>query len=174
MRLENISTIPSIERVVLLDTGPLGAVVHTNVKENVKGWANFLREQRIALRVPEITDYELRRELILKGFIKSLRKLDQYRRTKRFLPITSQATFEAADLWAESRRSGSPTSEDASLNGDAILAGQAICLLSEFDEVIIVSENVDHLRTFSYCGFKIWLWRQALVDYTHQEINYYL
>lgn len=103
-----------------------------------------------------------------------MNKLDQYRRTKRFLPLTSQAMSEAAVLWAESRRNGEQTSEDASLDGDAILAGQAICLLSEFDEVIIVSDNLGHLSSFSYCGFKIWDWKQALIDYKYQEINYYL
>ena len=144
------------ERVVLLDTGPLGALVHTNVREDVKGWIEFLRKQRIALRIPEIT------------------KLDQYRLTKRFLPLTSQAMSEAAILWAESRRNGEQTAENASLDGDDILAGQAICLLSEFDEVIIVSDNLKHLSSFSYCGFKIWDWKQALVDYRYQEINYYL
>ncbi len=56
------------------------------------------------LYLPEVIDYELRRELVRAGKTKSLAKLDSLKSGFNFLPITSPAMLRAADLWAYARR----------------------------------------------------------------------
>jgi predicted nucleic acid-binding protein len=50
--------------IVLLDTGVLGALTHPNTHPTARPWLNQLRRQGIRVLVPEIADYELRRELL--------------------------------------------------------------------------------------------------------------
>lgn len=62
-------------RVVLLDTGPLGLVTHPNAATKNAQAARWLRDlltAGIAVRVPEICDYELRRELLRAGKARSI------------------------------------------------------------------------------------------------------
>lgn len=54
-------------RVVLLDTGPLGQVTHPKRDSKITNWLQSLRAESTELRVPEIADYELRRELLRAG-----------------------------------------------------------------------------------------------------------
>ncbi len=80
--------------------------------------------------VPAIADYELRRELIRAGKIAGLRRLDAVRRGLEFDPITQAALDRAAELWAVIRTGGQPTAASEALDGDSILAAQALPLRS--------------------------------------------
>ncbi|MGE0434782.1 MAG: hypothetical protein AB7K09_26125 [Planctomycetota bacterium] len=51
-----------MSRVVVLDTGPLGLVTHPR-NADAKRWLKSLVLAGFAVAVPEIADYELRREL---------------------------------------------------------------------------------------------------------------
>jgi DNA-binding transcriptional regulator LsrR (DeoR family) len=56
-----------MSRIVLLDSGPLGRVSNPRASaENrrCQAWAKSLRAKSLMLRVPEIADYEVRRELL--------------------------------------------------------------------------------------------------------------
>ncbi len=96
--------------------------------------------------VPEITDYEVRRELLRAGRTKGVRRLDELKATLGFVPITSEAMLQAAAFWAEARRSGRPTARDESLDADVILAAQAATLTGK--KVVIASSNPRHLARF--------------------------
>ena len=61
-----------MSKVILLDTHPLSAITHPKVKPEVLKWLKSLQEDGTTLRVPEIADYELRRELIRQGKHKSI------------------------------------------------------------------------------------------------------
>jgi toxin FitB len=51
---------------------------------------------------------------------------------------------KAAELLAWVRNQGKPTASNESLDGDVILAAQAILQLKSFDQVIVVTTNLKH------------------------------
>lgn len=108
--------------------------------------------RRIA--VPEITDYEVRRELLRSERTLGLRRLDSLRKELGFLPITSAAMLKAAELWATARKKGKPTAADTELDADAILAAQALTASSSSDDTVIATCNVKHLNLFT--AAKLW------------------
>jgi predicted nucleic acid-binding protein len=99
--------------------------------------------------VPEIADYETRRGLLhiaLKSgteTTKSLRRLDFFAEELDYLPLTTKTMRRAARLWAEARHAGAPTADARALDGDVILAAQAL----EVDG-IVVTEDTAHLQRF--------------------------
>jgi hypothetical protein len=57
--------------------------------------------------------------------------------------------LKAAELWARARNAGKPTADNKSLDGDAILAAQAVLVASYGHEVIIATSNTKHLSLFA-------------------------
>ena len=103
--------------------------------------------------IPAITDYEIRRELTLQGKTQGLEALDRLH-ALGFLTLTPEALFRASILWADVRRAGLSTADRHALDGDAILAAQALTLEpSEWgqtgESVIIATMNVGHLSRFT-------------------------
>ena len=92
--------------------------------------------------VPEVADYEVRRELIRLDKPAGLTRLDELPATLEYLPITTAAMRRAAELWAHARRAGQPTADAPALDGDVILAAQA---LTFGVEVVVATTNVAHL-----------------------------
>ena len=62
--------------------------------------------------------------------------------------MTTEVMLLAAQLWAQARMRGRPTSEANALDGDVILAAQAILEASEGNQVVIATTNVGHLSQF--------------------------
>ena len=60
--------------------------------------------------------------------------------------ITTTAMRRAADLWADARRGERPTAPDHALDGDVILASQALGLHP--GEVVVATTNPRHLRRY--------------------------
>jgi predicted nucleic acid-binding protein len=98
--------------------------------------------------LPEIADYEVRRELLRAGKVAGIRRLDQLKATIAYRPITTEVMLKAAEFWAEARRRGRPTADPKALDGDVILAAQATLVADEGNEVIIATTNVGHLSQF--------------------------
>jgi predicted nucleic acid-binding protein len=98
--------------------------------------------------IPEIADYELRREFTLVGMTESIKQLDGLKSVLRYDPITTDAMLLAADFWAQARRQGRKTADDKALDGDVILAAQASLLTHLGDEVVVATTNVKHLSLF--------------------------
>ena len=107
------------------------------------------------LVVPEITDFEVRRELIRGALLRSVRRLDRLKQLLLYLPINTHAMLIAAELWAEVRNSGRPTADIQALDADTILAGQAATCQQRGVEVVVATENVRHLETMTNAIF--WL-----------------
>ncbi len=128
---------------ILLDTGPLGEVAHPRAAKATAQWFIAMLRADCEVIVPEIADYELRRNLILEGLHESLQRLDQIKSELTYLPIETSMMLEAARLWAQARQHGKPTADKHALDGDAILAAQA-----KFAGAIVATDNIGHLDQF--------------------------
>lgn len=138
-------------RIVLLDSGPLGLVSGSPRKPAVtqyQAWLLSLELSGADIVVPEIADYEVRRELVRAGASAGLRRLDQLQRRFLYLPITTGAMRRACDFWALLRNAGVPTSGPQDLDAGAILAGQAVAAAGPFDVLTIATTNLRHLSRF--------------------------
>ena len=58
----------------------------------------------------------------------SIARLDGLASKIEYLPLTTAAMRIAAELWAQGRQSGQPTADPKELDGDVILAAQALLL----------------------------------------------
>lgn len=139
-----------VSRVVLLDAGPLGLV--TNPRRSPESvasahWLQGLLAEGSRVILPEIADYEVRRELLRANRIRGLARLDALANLAEYLPISTAAMRQAAVFWAEARQQGQPTAGDKMLDGDVILAAQAMTLGAV--DVVIATTNVRHLSRFA-------------------------
>ena len=138
-----------VSRTVLLDAGPLGLVTNPNrspASLECARWLQGLLSAGVRVVIPEIADYEIRRELLRASKTAGLAQLDALARVIEYRPITTSAMRRAAEFWALARQQGQPTASDESLDADAILAGQADTLDSP--EAIVTTTNVGHLARF--------------------------
>ena len=136
---------------IVLDTGPLGMVSNPKASpENdaCRLWLDNLVAQGRRVIVPEIADYEARRELLRAGKTTGIARLDRVKAALEYLPITTPAMLLAADLWAQVRRQGQPTADVHALDGDVILAAQALTLDLPASGIVIATVNVGHLVRF--------------------------
>src|SRR6266849_6520999 len=105
---------------LVLDTGPLGKVSNPKSSAENDAAAAWLQDHlRVGTRiiVPEIANYELRRELILGNKTRGLQKLDSLIAMLEYLPITTEAIYEAARCWADARKRGMSTAHEHSIDG---------------------------------------------------------
>src|SRR5437016_2083093 len=106
----------------MLDTGPLGRLARLRPPKEVSDWLQSLLAAKLVVLVPEIADYELRREYLHVGLTDSVLALDQLKIELGYTPITTPVMLRAAELWADARRRGKPTAPPQALDGDVILA----------------------------------------------------
>ncbi len=138
-----------MSRAVLLDAAPLGLLAAPPRKPAARAcavWLAGLMNVGARIIVPEITDYEVRRELIRAGKTRSVKRLDALAQATEYLPITTASMRRAAELWAQARQQGQPTAGDNTIDADMILAAQAL-MLGE-PQVVVATTNVGHLSRF--------------------------
>ncbi len=140
-----------MSKFVILDSGPLGMITNprsTPLTLECQLWLDSLPSRGYKAVIPELADYEVRRELIRAGKVAGIRQLDLLKTLIQYLPISTDAMLLAAQLWADARLRGRPTADPNSLDGDVILAAQAILLANQGNEVVIATTNVGHLSQF--------------------------
>jgi predicted nucleic acid-binding protein len=136
-------------RAVLLDSAPLGLLSAPPSRRDAQAcsrWLAVLIAAGVRVIVPEITDYEVRRELLRAGKNASVRRLDALAQATEYLPITTAAMRRAAELWAQARQQGRPTAGDNTIDADMILAARALTLNAP--AVVIATTNIGHLSHF--------------------------
>jgi hypothetical protein len=141
-----------MNKIVLLDSGPLKILINprgSSVSNACNHWLQTQTTQGVRVLIPEIIDYETRRELLHLGSRRALANLDALKTHPGFLPITSSLMLKAAELWARARPSGHPTASDKALDIDVILAAQAALLIAQGYEVVIAITNLAHLPLFA-------------------------
>lgn len=135
---------------IFLDTGVLGLLTRNPAHPDVRAankWVADCSASGSRVYVPEISDYEIRRELIRAGKIQGVERLDAFV-TGRYVAINTSAMQFAALLWATARNAGVPTASKDALDADVILAAQALTLGFAVDEIVVATTNIRHLRRF--------------------------
>jgi predicted nucleic acid-binding protein len=137
---------------LLLDTNILTRLCHPHkdINASVNEWLEkLLGLNSFTVIIPEIADYEVRRGLMhvaLKSgqsTTRSLLRLDLLTEMLEYLPLNTATMRRAAGLWAESRLAGLPTAVEVALDGDVLLAAQALEVSG-----VVVTENIRHLSRF--------------------------
>jgi predicted nucleic acid-binding protein len=135
--------------IVLLDAGPLGLLAlrdHHGPGAECHRWLASLAVAGADIRVPDVSLYEVRRELIRRGARTKIGHLD----------AILGAWRRAEEFWALVRRAGLPTTPDGDLDGDAILAGVAATTGGAPDEVVIATTNVRQFGRFPGVVARAW------------------
>lgn len=138
-----------MSRIIVLDSGPLGLVTNPGESKEAAACGRWLLNAATGgamVMVPEIADYEVRRELLRARRTAGIARLDALITQVEYLAITTSAMRQAATFWAEARQQGRPTAADPALDGDVILAAQA-ATLGRVD-VIVATTNARHLSRF--------------------------
>jgi predicted nucleic acid-binding protein len=136
---------------VPLDTCTLGMIAHPKANPDITTWYAGLLTVGVRVIIPEISDYELRRKFLhrINDMKPSLDRLDELKDTLEYLPIDTETWQLAAKLWADARNRGKGTADPKELDGDAILAAQALRLVEVSGqndyEVVVATDNVGHL-----------------------------
>jgi predicted nucleic acid-binding protein len=132
---------------IALDASPLSLLAHPNEHEPrvraIRDWLEARLAAGAAVFLPEITDYEVRRELLRLNRQRSLRRLDGLQSILSYLPLDTPTIRRAAEMWAIARQQGVPTADPKEIDADVILAAQA-----ERVDAVVATENVGHLARF--------------------------
>ena len=155
-----------MRRIIFLDAGPLGIACGASTKADSRDFRIRLADEATdgsAIVIPEIADYEIRRELrrqfLATGLNEGLARLDELHDFPGvYLPISTASMRLAADLWAEARSGGGATAADKSIDGDAILAAQVLSYRSDADDWWVATGNVRHLSR--YLGDRARPWQE--------------
>jgi hypothetical protein len=140
-------------KFVILDSTPLGLLTQrpgTSEPDACRHWLAQKIDSGIRAIVPEIVDYELRRELIRSRKTSSISRLDRFisHPSVTFLPVASPAIKLAAKMWAAARQQGTPTSDPHALDVDVILCAQVLAAGFQPADFIVATSNVNHLSLF--------------------------
>lgn len=142
---------------IALDSGPLNLLCHPNEQwsevRDIRAWLRAHLDAGVVVLLPEIADYELRRDLLRQGRAESVQRLDALASDLVYLPLDTATMRRAAEFWAIARQEGYPATADPALDADVILAAQAAAV-----GATVASENVRHLARFVPAA----PWRQIL------------
>lgn len=136
-------------RIIVLDTGPLGLLVRSRqvpIADECARWLRGLLDYGERVVLPAIAEYEVRRELVRLNAHSALRRLDVLASSMEYVDLTAVMLRQAAQLWGDLRREGRPTADPHALDGDVILAAQALSLASSMAPALVATTNVGHLR----------------------------
>jgi predicted nucleic acid-binding protein len=139
-----------VSDVLLLDSGPLGLITQPQRSHEViaiTDWLNDCLREGARVLVPAIVYYEIKRELLRANKTAGITRLDAFVNAApdRYVPLTDDALRFAAELWAQSRRSGRPTADAMALDIDVLLAAQALRVV---DSPVVATTNPKHLSQF--------------------------
>jgi predicted nucleic acid-binding protein len=138
-------------KIILLDSTPVGLITNpksTSLAIECQQWLQSLFNREYHVILPEIIDYEIRRELLRANRLKGIRRLNLLKSELIYLPITTEVMLKAAELWAQVRQQGKPTADNKALDGDVILAAQATLIGSDEHPSIVAMSNAKHLSLF--------------------------
>ena len=138
-----------MKKSVFLDSGVIGLITNPNLSAEGISCAKWLLShinKGIQIIIPEIVDYEVRRELLRANKVKGLARLDELIDSLEYLPINTESMRQAAVFWAEARQKGQPTASDKTIDADMILVAQVVVM--DVQNKVVATTNVGHLSRF--------------------------
>ena len=135
-------------RLVFLDAGPLGLLTNPRGRskpDQCRQWVNDLAAAGVRVFVPEIADYEVRRKLIHIGATAGVRRLDQVKATLDYAPSHDRRHAAGRRAVGDGAKRRVADGSTRALDGDCILAAQALRAVGAFDTVTVATDNVAHL-----------------------------
>lgn len=138
-----------MKKSIFLDSGVIGLITNPNLSAEGISCAKWLLShinKGIQIIIPEIVDYEVRRELLRANKVKGLARLDELIDSLEYLPINTEAMRQAAVFWAEARQKGQPTASDKTIDADMILVAQVVVM--DVQNKVVATTNVGHLSRF--------------------------
>ena len=95
-----------MSRIVLLNSCLLGLVTNPSGSKQATQCGNWFQQvvaNGAIVMVPEIADYEVRRELLSACKTKGIKRLNELIAQTDYLAITTRAMCQAAKYWANAR-----------------------------------------------------------------------
>ncbi len=117
---------------VLLDTDTLSAIMRQNPLVLAKSQAYLAQYSRFTFSI--ITRYEILRGLKAKAANKQLKAFEQFCANNTILPLTDEIIVQAADIYAELRKKGTPIGD-----ADILIAASAMV-----NRMAIATNNLSH------------------------------
>jgi len=137
---------------VALDSNVLGMLTHPRRSGDAprcRRWLDGLLDEATDVLLSDLTDYELRRELVRINSLGAIARLDALGEVCVRLPVTAPVLRHAADLWATARQRGMLTAHPKSLDVDVILAAQLQLYTFNYGTAVtLATTNVRHLGQF--------------------------
>ena len=144
-------------KVIYVDSTPLGMLTlgrQVAEAEECRQWMADCLAARLVVILPEIADYEVRRELTRTNAAARLKRLDGVATDLGAIcqPISTPVLRLAAQLWADLRRTGRPTADPHALDGDVILgAGLLVAEAADPAAAVVATSNAAHLGRLVPC-----------------------
>lgn len=138
-----------MNELITLDSNVLGVITNPRLSPDAYAcneWLEGLVATGRVVALPEIADYEVRRELIRANKLRGLQKLDSLKLSLLYVPINTEMMLLAARLWAQLRRTGRATADIHAIDADVILAAQSLVVAEKLHlKLTIATTNVRHL-----------------------------
>lgn len=148
-----------MSRVIVLDTFPLSSTAKQEPQPGIvptkldlcQQWIKDCIQAGHHVVAPAINYYEALRELERLNATSQISRLRAFCHAvpDRYLPLTNAHLDLAAILWGRARNAGTPTASAEALDGDVILAAQALSLGVPLSDLVIATTNVGHLSQFA-------------------------
>jgi hypothetical protein len=87
-----------MSKVVLPDSSPLGLVTNPRMTDTAllcNEWLEALLVANVRVIIPEIADYEIRRELLRANKTRGIQRLDLLKQELEYLPLTTNHCSDA-------------------------------------------------------------------------------
>jgi len=147
-----------VPRVIVLDTFPLSSTgklepppgVVPSTLDRCHRWVRDCVAAGNRVVVPAISYYEALREMERLNATGQIARLRAFCRAvpDRYLSLKDADLELAAKLWGQLRNAGTPTASVDALDGDVLLAAQALSLGVPARELVVATTNVAHLSLF--------------------------
>ena len=133
---------------IALDSHPISLLCDPDLRKPdvvaIKRWVLDHATAGDSFILPLLADYEVRRDLIRAGKLKSVRRLDRLRAEFEPAPVTPDVLLRAAELWAQARSRGQVGAAPGSLDADVIIAAS----VEAAGATVTATSNPRHLQPF--------------------------
>ena len=133
--------------IYALDTNIVSYMLDNN--EKIKNKVNAITANGHALIIPPVVDYEIRRGLLAKNYLKKLKRFEQIQQFIGVGTFDSEIWRKSAEIYATLSKQGKPIGK--SFDGDVFVA--AYCVVNGYT---LITNNKKHFERVKGLDFEIW------------------